>query len=69
MIKKISELILRRDSKIQALDTNINEQNAIESYKEIHALKSSIELLCFRLRQLKLGKKLSYKKIVKEVTK
>ena len=69
MIKKISELILRRDSKIQALDTNINEQNAIESYKEIHALKSSIELLSLRLRQLKLGKKLSYKKIIKEITK
>lgn len=69
MIKKINTLILRRDSKIQALDANINAQNAIESYKKIHILRSSIELLSFRLRQLKLGKKLSYKKIVKEVTK
>lgn len=68
MIKKMKELILRRENNIQAIYANINEQNAIESCKKIHILRSSIELLSFRLRQLKLGKKLSYKKIIKEIT-
>jgi len=69
MKKKIKELILRRENKIQSICASINEENAVESCKRIYILRSSIELLSFRLRQLKLGKKLSYKKIIKEITK